>query len=173
MLEEKLKLAIKSYPNFPIEGIVFKDLLPILENPSLFSELIKTMSCSEIIKAADVLVGIDARGFIFASSIALIMKKPFIVARKPNKLPGELIQRSYSLEYGNNSLSIQKDALLKFQKFAIIDDLLATGGTVNCIVRILKDFEKQITGLSVVAELINLNARKNIDFPIESQVKIN
>ena len=154
MLENQLKLAIKSYPNFPIEGIVFKDLLPILENPSLFSELIKTMSCSEIIKAADVLVGIDARGFIFASSIALIMKKPFIVARKPNKLPGELIQRSYSLEYGNNSLSIQKDALLKFQKFAIIDTY-SQRGTVNCIVRILKDFEKQITGLSVVAELIN------------------
>ena len=173
MLENQLKLAIKSYPNFPIEGIVFKDLLPILQNPSLFSELIKTMSCSEIIKEADVLVGIDARGFIFASAIALTVKKPFIVARKPNKLPGELIQRSYSLEYGDNSLSIQKDVLLKFQKFAIIDDLLATGGTVNCVERILKDFKKQITGVSVVAELINLNARKNIDFPIESQVKIN
>ena len=68
---------------------------------------------------------------------------------------------------------IQTESVKKYNEFAIIDDLLATGGTVNCIVRILKDFEKQITGLSVVAELINLNARKNIDFPIESQVKIN
>ncbi len=172
MIENKIKSAIKSYPNFPIEGIIFKDLLPILENPEIFSELIKNMSVSKIIKEADVLIGIDARGFLFAAAVAFNIKKPLIVARKPNKLPGELIQRSYILEYGSNSLSMQKDVVQKFNKFAIIDDLLATGGTVNCVANILKDFKKTITGLSVVSELIELNARENINFPVESQIKL-
>lgn len=171
MLENRIKSVVKSYPDFPIKGVIFKDLLPILEHPDLFFEIIEDMSSSELIKNADVLIGIDARGFIFASSIALKVKKPLVLARKPGKLPGELLEGKYALEYGNNSLSIQKDSLVKFKKFAIIDDLLATGGTVNCVTNILKERGKTITGISVVAELTSLEGRENISYPIESLVK--
>ena len=171
MLGKRLNSIIKSYPNFPINGVLFKDLLPILENPELFSELIEKMSSSKIIKDADVLVGIDARGFVFASSIAFKVKKPFLLARKPGKLPGELLEASYELEYGSNSLSIQKEAIKKYKNFAIVDDLLATGGTINCISSILKENNKHITGVSLVAEIENLNGRKKINFPVESQIK--
>ncbi len=171
MIEKRLNSVIKDYPNFPINGILFKDLLPILENPELFSELIEKMSSSKIINDADVLVGIDARGFIFSSSIAFKAKKPLILARKPGKLPGELIGASYELEYGNNALSMQKEAIKKYENFAIVDDLLATGGTINCVISILKENKKTITGVSLVAELVDLNGRKKIPIPVESQIK--
>ena len=171
MLEKRLNSIIKNYPNFPINGVLFKDLLPILEDPELFSELIEKMSSSKIIKCADVLVGIDARGFVFASSIAFKTKKPLLLTRKPGKLPGDLLEAFYELEYGSNSLSIQKEAIKKYKNFAIVDDLLATGGTINCIASILKENNKNITGVSLVAEIENLNGRKKIPFPVESQIK--
>ena len=94
-----------------------------------------------------------------------------IFARKPGKLPGELIKNKYTLEYGENSLSIQKRSLNNFCSFAIIDDLLATGGTVNCVSNILKDNGKKITGLLTVVELIELEGRSKFDFPVESWLK--
>ena len=105
---KKLKEYINDYPDFPKKGILFKDLSPILANPKLFSELIEQMSSSSIIEKADALVSIDARGFIFGSAIALRTLKPMIIARKPGKLPGQLSESSYTLEYANNSLSIQR-----------------------------------------------------------------
>ena len=167
---EELNKYINDYPDFPKEGILFRDLSPILAKPKLFSELIDKMSSSSIIKQADALVSIDARGFIFGSAIALKTLKPMIIARKPGKLPGELAESAYSLEYAENSLSIQKDAVKGFKKFAIIDDLLATGGTVKCVSKILKSLDKEVLGISVVVELKDLNARSNINCPIDSQV---
>ena len=167
---KELNKYINDYPDFPKEGILFRDLSPILAKPKLFSELIDKMSSSSIIKQADALVSIDARGFIFGSAIALKTLKPMIIARKPGKLPGELSESAYSLEYAENSLSIQKDAVKGFKKFAIIDDLLATGGTVQCVNKILKSLDKDVSGISVVVELKDLNARSNISFPIDSQV---
>lgn len=166
----KIKEFINDYPDFPKEGILFRDLSPILANPNLFSELIEKMSSSSIIEKADALVSIDARGFIFGSAIALKTLKPMIIARKPGKLPGELFESRYSLEYAENSLSIQKDSVKGFKKFAIIDDLLATGGTVSCVRKILKSMDKEVSGISVVVELKDLNARADIDCPIDSQV---
>ena len=96
---------------------------------------------------AEALISIDARGFVFGSAISYQVSKPMIFARKPGKLPGELIKKNYTLEYGENSLSIQKESLNNFCSFAIIDDLLATGGTVNCVSNILKDSGKKVTGL--------------------------
>lgn len=166
----KLKEYINDHPDFPKEGILFRDLSPILAKPKLFSELIEQMSSSSIIKKADALVSIDARGFIFGSAIALKTLKPMIIARKPGKLPGKLSESSYTLEYAKNSLSIQTDAVKGFKTFAIIDDLLATGGTVDCVNKILKSLNKEVSGISVVVELKDLNARSNINCPIDSQV---
>ena len=103
--------------------------------------------------------------------MALYTSKPLILARKPGTLPGELVSKSYKLEYGKNSLSIQKKNLEKFNSFVIVDDLLATGGTVNCVYEILKSLNKEITGLSVVVELGELSTRSKLTFKISSQVR--
>ena len=95
-----------------------------------------------------------------------------IVARKPGKLPGELFKEDYSLEYGKNSLSIQKKALLKYKSFAIVDDLLATGGTVQCVSKLLESNQKVVYGLLVVVELAKLEGRLKLDFPIESSIRL-
>ncbi len=170
MKNNKLKLTIDSYRDFPQEGIVFRDVLPILRDPDTFSDLIKAMSSSHVLRNSDAIIAIDARGFIFGTAIAFHLSKPLIVARKPGKLPGEIISKSYNLEYGTNTLSIQEKSLSKFETFFIVDDLLATGGTVNCVVDILNSKRKKINGLSVVVELKDLNARSKFDFPIESQI---
>ena len=93
-----------------------------------------------------------------------------IVARKPGKLPGELVENNYTLEYGENSLSIQKKALQKYQSYAIVDDLLATGGTVNCVSKILEQNKKEVLGILVVVELMKLGGRLKIDYPVESSI---
>ena len=93
-----------------------------------------------------------------------------IVARKPGKLPGELFKQTYTLEYGENSLFIQKKALLKYNSYAIVDDLLATGGTVNCVSKLLKSNNKEVLGLLVVVELMKLEGRLKLDFPVESSI---
>ena len=168
MLIDQLKAAIETYPNFPTKGIMFKDLTPILRNPDLFNKLIKKMSNASLFKDSECIVGIDARGFIFASGVALFLSKPLILARKPGKLPGNLIEESYKLEYGVNTLSMQLESLKNYKSFAIVDDLLATGGTVNSIVEILKNQNKIINGLSVVVELNELNARSKFNFEVSS-----
>ena len=95
-----------------------------------------------------------------------------IVARKPGKLPGPLITREYDLEYGKNSLSIQKNALKKFNSYVVIDDLLATGGTVNCVSRLLQDQKKEVLGLITVVELKELEGRLKLEFPVESMISL-
>ena len=165
---KKLESLIKTYEDFPIKGIAFKDLLGITQNPEVFSELILKMSANQIIKDSEAIISIEARGFIFGSAISLQASKPMIVARKPGKLPGELLQENYNLEYGKNSLSIQKSALEKYNSFAIIDDLLATGGTVDCVSKLIKRQGKTISGLITVVELVELCGREKFDFPVES-----
>ncbi len=165
-----LKHIIKSYPNFPKQGILFRDVMPILSDSKAFADLINLMASSCLCDDTDALLAIDARGFLFGASIALKLSKPLVVARKPGKLPGELLTSTYDLEYGTNSLSIQKDAISDFKSFTIIDDLLATGGTVSCVSNLLLSENKTITGLCVVVELLDLNGRSNLPFPVESIV---
>ncbi len=163
---------IETYQDYPKKGIEFKDVLGIIQEPKIFNELICKMSSSEIIKNAEAIISIDARGFLFGSAISFQSLKPMIVARKPGKLPGELSEEKYSLEYGENSLSVQKKALQKFNSYAIIDDLLATGGTANCVSKILQNNRKNVMGLLVVVELEKLNGRSSLEFPIESSIVI-
>ena len=169
---KKLERLIKTYYNFPKKGIAFKDLLGIIQDPEVFKELILQMSSKKIIKNSDAIISIEARGFIFGAAISLQASKPMIVARKPGKLPGELFQDNYNLEYGKNSLSIQKEALKKFSSFAIVDDLLATGGTVDCVAGLILKNGKKITGLVTVVELLELGGRSRFDFPLETILQI-
>ena len=165
---KKFEDLILTYKDFPKKGIDFKDVLEILQYPDIFNELILKMSSNKFLKNAEAIISIDARGFIFGSAIALESSKPMIVARKPGKLPGQLLTRRYDLEYGKNSLSIQSKALKKFNSFVIVDDLLATGGTVNCVSSLLQDQKKEILGLITVVELKELEARLKLDFPVDS-----
>ncbi len=167
---ERLHALIDTYKDYPKKGIEFKDVLGILQEPKVFKEIILNMSSSQIIKDAEAIISIDARGFIFGSAISLQSLKPMIVARKPGKLPGELFEKNYNLEYGKNSLSIQKKALNKYNSYAIVDDLLATGGTVDCVSKILESNNKKIEGLLVVVELLNLGGRSKLNFPVESSI---
>ena len=169
---KKLKELISTYKDFPKKGINFKDVLEITQDPHVFNELIIKMSSSQILKKSDAIISIDARGFIFGSAIALQSSKPMIVARKPGKLPGEIVTEKYKLEYGENSLSIQKNSLKKYNSFAIVDDLLATGGTVDCVANLLKRNDKKILGLMTVVELVELKGRSKLNFPVESFISI-
>ncbi len=165
---KNLDRFIETYDDFPKKGIAFKDLLGIMQDSQVFRELIIKMCSNQVIKDAEAIVSIEARGFIFGSAISFHSSKPMIVARKPGKLPGELIQENYNLEYGKNSLSIQKEALKKFNTYAIIDDLLATGGTAKCVANLIKNNGKKVTGLLTVVELIELNGRSKFNFPVSS-----
>ena len=170
MLSEKLKSKIDSYKDFPKKGILFRDLSPILLDPPLLEELIKEISNYPFLLKADGIIAIDARGFIFGSLLAYKIKKPLIIARKKNKLPGKVIEKEYHLEYGNDSLSIQKKSLDGLNKFVIVDDLLATGGTARCVGDLLHEENKEILSLVVIVELISLNGRDHLNFPINSLV---
>ncbi len=165
---KNLESLIKTYNDFPKKGISFKDLLGIIQDKDVFRELILKMSSHEIIKNSEAIISIEARGFIFGSAISLQASKPMIVARKPGKLPGKLIQQNYSLEYGQNSLSIQRDSLEKFNSYAIVDDLLATGGTVDCVAKLIKKSDKIVCGLLTVVELKEIGGRSKFDFPVDS-----
>ena len=169
---KKLEDLILTYKDFPKKGIDFKDVLEILQYPDIFKDLIFKMSSSEFLKNAEAIISIDARGFIFGSAVALESSKPMVVARKPGKLPGNLLTREYDLEYGKNSLSIQKKALKKFNSFVIIDDLLATGGTINCVSRLLQEQRKEVVGLITVVELNKLKGRSKIGFPVHSIISL-
>ena len=167
---KNLEDIITTHKDFPQKGIDFKDVLEILQEPKVFKKLIIEMSDSDIIKNSEAIIAVDARGFIFGSAISLLSSKPMVVARKPGKLPGEIIKKNYSLEYGENSLSIQTSALRKYNSYAIIDDLLATGGTVNCVSNLLKSNGKKVSGLLIVVELVKLGGRSKFNFPVVSSI---
>ena len=169
---KNLESLIKTYNDFPKKGIAFKDILGIIQDTEVFRELIHKMSTNKVIESSEAIISIEARGFIFGSAISLQASKPMLVARKPGKLPGELIQENYNLEYGESSLSIQKESLEKFNTYAIVDDLLATGGTIDCVANLLKKSGKNVCGSITVVELLKLNGKSRFDFPVESIISI-
>ena len=168
---DDLQNLIEDYPDFPTKGIVFKDILPILKEPKAFKKLINNMSAWPTLKSCDAIIAIDARGFIFGSSIAFNLNKPLILARKKGKLPGNVLENSYKLEYGENTLCIQSKSIENYKNFVIVDDLLATGGTVECVSNLLQSKGKKILGLSVVVELKGLNGKSKFNFPVDNQIQ--
>ena len=167
---KNLESLIKTYNDFPKKGIAFKDILGIIQDSEAFKELILKMSSNKVIKSSEAIISIEARGFIFGSAISLYSSKPMIVARKPGKLPGELIEENYYLEYGESSLSIQKESIKKFNSYAIVDDLLATGGTIDCVANLVRKNDKKVSGAVTVVELQELKGRSRFDFPVESMM---
>ena len=170
-MKEILKY-IANYDDFPQKGIIFKDLFGILREPNIFRSLIDRMASSQEIQDSDAILAIEARGFIFGSAIAFHSGKPMVVARKPNKLPGKLVMKKYDLEYGSNTLTIQKESIKNYQRFNIVDDVLATGGTAKCASELILSEGKEIIGYSMVIEIKALNGRDNLSGPVKSQILI-
>lgn len=159
---------IKNVPDFPIKGIQFKDITPLIGHGKAFKSLIDEIAKDVQEKGATKIVGPDARGFIVGTPVAYALELPFIPIRKPGKLPRETFDISYDLEYGSNSLSIHKDAIQKGDKVYIVDDLLATGGTIEATIQLIEKAGGEVVGLAFIIELLDLKARNRFgDYPIK------
>ena len=169
---EALKSVIRDIPDFPKEGIVFKDITPLLSNSILFQKVIDTLKNRYIGLNIDQVVGVEARGFVFASALAYALGSGVVMARKPGKLPFKTYQEKYSLEYGEDCIEIHQDAFQNGQRVIIIDDVLATGGTMAASVDLVKNnFQVDLIEIAFLIELDFLNGRKKLrDLPIYSMI---
>lgn len=157
-----LKKLIREVPDFPKKGILFYDITTLLKDKVGFATLIDALSENYIGKEVDLVLGMEARGFIFAPALAYRLNAGFVPVRKPGKLPAETAKLSYDLEYGSNTLEIHKDAIQKGQRVLIVDDLLATGGTAAATAKLAHNLGAQIAGLGFVVELDFLKGRDRL-----------
>lgn len=160
---EHLKKLIREVPDFPKRGILFYDITTLLKDKVGFAMLIDALSEHYLNDKIDLVLAIEARGFIFGPALAYRLNAGFVPIRKPGKLPAETVKWSYELEYGLDTLEIHKDAIRRGQRVIIVDDLLATGGTANACVQLAKSLGAEIAGLGFVVELDFLNGRKKFD----------
>ena len=162
-MPDKLRAAIREVANFPKQGIIFKDITPVLADPELLHRSIELIAATVGDWKIDKVVGIDARGFIFAPPVALKYKAGFVPIRKKGKLPWDTKSMSYSLEYGENEIEIHEDAVKPGDKVLLIDDLLATGGTASAAVKLLKQLGAEVVCVTFLIELDFINGREAID----------
>lgn len=168
----KLEDFIVNVPNFPKEGIQFKDITPLLSNSEAFKSAVDQLAEFGKSLGATKVMGPDARGFIVGCPVAYALDAGFVPVRKPGKLPRETIQVSYDLEYGSNTLEIHKDALKKGDKVLIIDDLLATGGTVVATIELCNQLGAEVVGVGVIIELTSLGGRDALKgYKLKSLIK--
>src|SRR5580658_4038545 len=159
---ENLKLLIREVPGFPKPGILFYDITTLLKNPAGFRGIIDGLKSHYSGAQVDIVVGIEARGFIFAPALAYALGAGFVPIRKPKKLPAEFASVTYDLEYGTDTLEMHKDALDDGKRVLIVDDLLATGGTAAAAARMVKDLGGTVVGLGFVVELTFLSGRQKL-----------
>ena len=156
---EALKPLIRTVPDFPKPGILFYDITTLLKDKTGFAQLIDSFAAYYIGKEIDLVLGIEARGFIFGPALAYRLNAGFVPVRKPKKLPAPTAKVSYDLEYGTDSLEIHLDAIQPGERVVIVDDLLATGGTMEATVQLVRQLGGQIAGLAFAIELDFLNGR--------------
>ncbi len=159
---KKIEEYIRSIPDFPEEGIIFRDITTVLEDAEglalavdLMKEKVEKLDC-------DVIVALESRGFIFGTAIAYSMRKPFVPVRKKGKLPCETIEMDYELEYGKATIEIHKDSIKPGQKVVIVDDLIATGGTVEAGAKLVRQLGGEVAGAVFLVELKGLKGRERL-----------
>ena len=168
---KKLEEYVKSIPDFPEKGIIFRDVTSVLQDADGLHLAIDTMQ--EKIKDLDydVVVGPESRGFIFGTPIAYNNHKPFVLIRKKGKLPRETVSREYALEYGTGRIEMHRDSIKPGQKVVIIDDLIATGGTVEAIAKLIEELGGEVVKICFVMELAGLEGRKKLaGYNVESAI---
>src|SRR5919109_1963833 len=159
---DSLKKLIREVPDFPKPGILFYDITTLLKDKVGFATLIDALSAHYMEKDIDLVLGIEARGFIFGPALSYRLNAGFVPVRKPKKLPAETARWTYELEYGSDTLEVHKDAIQPGQSVIIVDDLLATGGTANATVQLVKSLGGEIAGLGFVVELDFLKGREKL-----------
>ena len=168
-LGERLKQHVRDIPDFPHEGIMFRDITTLLANGQAFRDTIDGMSHGY--EDIDVVVIIESRGFILGTPIAYALGAGVVPVRKPGRLPAPTYEQAYSLEYGANALEIHQDAIEPGQRVLIVDDLLATGGTVAATIKLVEKLGGEVAGVTVLAELTELKGRDLVgDYPISSLI---
>ncbi|MBQ7919169.1 MAG: adenine phosphoribosyltransferase [Lachnospiraceae bacterium] len=160
---KKLEEYVRSIPDFPEEGIIFRDVTSVLQDADGLHLAIDTMQ--DLIKDLefDVVAGPESRGFIFGTPIAYLNNKPFVLIRKKGKLPCETVEKTYDLEYGTATIEMHKDSIKPGQKVLIVDDLIATGGTTEAMCQLIESLGGEVVGIVVLIELAGLEGRKRLE----------
>jgi len=166
-----LKQHIRTIPDFPKPGILFYDLSTLLAHPEAWKATVDQLAEAVTPHEPQVLAGIESRGFLVAAPLALRLGLGFIMIRKEGKLPGETIPYTYDLEYGQDVIEIQKDAIVPNQRVVILDDLLATGGTMNASAHLLRQAGADVRGAACIIELTGLKGRDKIDIPVNTLIE--
>ena len=157
-----LRERIRDVPDFPTKGILFKDLMPLVADPEYFTETIRRLAEWARPREPDLILGAEARGFIFGGALAYELGSGFVTARKPGKLPRETIEATYDLEYGQDSLQIQRDSVPRGARVVVLDDVLATGGTAKAKIELVEELGGVVAGALFVIELTFLNGRERL-----------
>jgi adenine phosphoribosyltransferase len=169
---EDIKKSIRDVPDFPRKGIIFKDITPFLSNHKVFSNTIKLLASRYKKKGIKKVIGIEARGFIIASPLALEIGAGFIPVRKKGKLPYKTLSVTYSLEYGTDTLQIHEDAISKGESVIIVDDVLATGGTAKAVCELVEKLGGRVKEIFMLIELEFLKGREKLkDYDVFSLIK--
>ncbi len=162
----RLQDHIRSIPDFPEKGILFRDITPLLADPAAFGETIHRLTERYRDRGIEMVLGIESRGFLFGTPLALALGAGFVPIRKAGKLPGPTLRRSYALEYGEATVEIHADALRPGQKVLVLDDLLATGGTAAAAAELAEEAGGQVEEIAFIVELADLDGRKKLRWPI-------
>ena len=157
-----LKRYIREIPDFPTPGILFRDITPLLQDPAAFKYVVDSFSEQYSGRPVDAVVAIEARGFLFGAPLAYRLGKPLVPARKEGKLPAESLRAEYSLEYGSNVVELHKDSIAPGQRALIVDDLLATGGTLAATAHLVEQAGGSVEGIALAIELTELEGRKRL-----------
>jgi adenine phosphoribosyltransferase len=159
---KELKDYVRTIPDFPEKGIMFRDITTVMQDADGLKLAIDTMMDKVSDRDFDVVVGAESRGFIFGTPIAYNLHKPFVLIRKKGKLPAETVSVDYDLEYGKATLEMHKDSIVPGQKVLIVDDLIATGGTTQAMIKLVESLGGEVAGVLVMMELAGLNGRAKI-----------
>lgn len=166
---ERLRAAIRAIPDFPEVGIVFRDITPLLADGALLREAVAAMAATA--PDAEIAVGIESRGFIFGAPVACTLGAGFVPVRKLGRLPAATERESYDLEYGANTMEIHRDAIRPGQRVLLVDDVLATGGTMRAAARLVERLGGVVVGIAVLVELADLRGRDRLSgYPITSLI---
>ncbi|MBQ7060162.1 MAG: adenine phosphoribosyltransferase [Clostridia bacterium] len=172
MNEQELKDTIRSIPDYPIPGVLFRDITTLVKDPEAYNSLITILSDELRPLNVDIVIGPEARGFVFGAAVAYAINAGLVLARKPGKLPCEVNRISYGLEYGTNSLEVHKDAIQPGMRVAIVDDLLATGGTARAAVELVREMGAEVVAAAFAIELTDLGGREKLaDCPVFTAIK--